>query len=488
MERVRRSLLLGLALSFAVIAAIVLAARVLRQEPLDVGLDAPSIASPRMVKDAAGDVITDAPRSGDVATSARAPSVVDASALGVPSGPGSIDVRVLRAEDHASLEDAFVEISLLGNSAMKASAKTDADGRARFTDLATGSWNVDVSAEERTKDRATARIRDKERNARVEMRLAFERTVAVHLADTSGARLALGSPVIGEKHWHEVAVVVGSACGTPGTAFDAGDAPRSRSTRYEELDGSVCWRVTIEGRDPACVHVVLRDTILAAETLDLLAKEVTLRIPRSAVAAALTETVVRVIDAGTALPVAGARVVLGRASGRWFERTTGEDGRASFDERIDPGSTVTVTAAGFATTTEPWSRTEHGVSFVQLVAGRRIEGVILRADGAPLRNAPLELRALAPNGRDVVRKTLMSLKSTNEGRFVFDGLAAGVYIVGHAASGVRWPMETEGRPAGFERVDCRAGDFTDLVLREIRVPWSERNSGAPSTYRRHQRH
>lgn len=147
---------------------------------------------------------------------------------------------------------------------------------------------------------------------------------------------------------------------------------------------------------------------------------------------------------------------------------------------------MTVSAAGFATTTEPWSRTEGRESLVRLAPGRRIEGVILRADGVPLRNAPIELRALAENGRDVVRTALRSLKSSNEGRYVFDGLAVGVYVVGHAASGVRWPVEADGRPAGFERVDCRDGDVTDLVLREIRVPWSERNSGGPSTYRREQ--
>lgn len=155
MRAMGRSLLVGLALAVIAFAAATWFATGPDPEVVGVGVDAPSIASPRSAARSADEILATAPVGA--ADSMRAPSDVRASAS--RTGPGTLDVQVVRDEDGAPLEGVLVNAQWLGEEDSRRTATTDAEGRVRFAGLAVGTWTLSAGAAGRKTDWRNERLR-----------------------------------------------------------------------------------------------------------------------------------------------------------------------------------------------------------------------------------------------------------------------------------------------------------------------------------------
>lgn len=469
----RRALIVAVAASALVVVALL---AFLREPSADATDPSPERAAELALRDVGDLVETDAPTGG--ADDAR---VVDAGAAResderraeeeklahfVENARVAVDVLVVCDEDGRPLAGADVHCSA-GEFDPSEAVKSDADGRVRFEKPVHDVYVIEARADGCMPARTAVRLAPGARSCEAVVRLAFRRDVLVRVVDPSGRELVRGAHGFDEKSVHEIGIAVARACTRPGGRFPGVDGPPHRARRDDAKD-ACAWRLEIHGREAVSVHALIGDVVLACEDIDAWREELVLRIDAAALRGASDAVLVRVVDEG-ANAVVGARVVFRRVGGEVVERVTDRDGRARVDALLAGQVVVEVDAAGYGRWKETLRRPIDVEVLVALQAGRRIAGVALDQDGAPLPRARVLLYSAEEAGSSKVPPLLARTDSALDGTFEFSERRPGRYAVAIDAGGTfgRLPRVEEWGPS-VASADVRHGDALGLVLRGAR--------------------
>jgi hypothetical protein len=253
----------------------------------------------------------------------------------------------------------------------------------------------------------------------------------------------------------QLGVACTRTCGRLGQTYDAADAPTFRTRSGATELGPYSWRLEIRGGGAGCVQAVLGDVVVGATPLDASAKQVFVHVDHAALVAAMTPVVVRVIDAATGVPVAGALVELPGSQRKGTELRTGADGRVRIPLVITGTLVVVVHASGFALGRTDVTRPILPEYVVRLGVGRRVTGRVLDPAGTPLAHATVGVWDEAPENRS-------ALACGADGTFVLDDLPAREFEL---YSRVRpYPGRQESSIVRVA-VDCRTADALDVEIR-----------------------
>lgn len=386
---------------------------------------------------------------------------------------GSASFRVVRAEDGAPIAGLRVELKH-GETFFAApgqSQRTDAEGLARFERLEPGAWEATAIADGRSPGIATVVVPPGAASELVEIRLHLPREVLVRLVDAHGADIDPADYGLDATKEVGIAIALGATCGSVGSAFEAGGVPSYRTRWLRSRATPLRWTLELKGAGACCVHAVLGPTVIAAAPLDDWAREVALVVDRDVWLAAYTPVVVRVVGAADGLPIAGAHVTFGCAVARSVRCETDAEGRARAEKLLCGEIDLTVGAPGHALAKSTLTRPVQGEHVVRLQIARRIAGVLLDQDGAPLGRGIVGVYASVMEGPN---DALYSARTEADGSFEAVGLAQTLYVLRMQPWGVTsWP-----RPGlEFTTVDCTDGDVAGAVVRGSRhVP----DTGGPA--------
>lgn len=471
-----RALLLWLALSVVVLAAVLFIVRDASRGDVGLDLDAGHANSQASTFELAGAATT----GGEQRAVERAhpPSPADVASL-FPRDTmiwrepkrfqsGVIEVRVVHDEDGTPFDGVRVSLTpALLDAVRPAKGTTDAQGVAVFEGLTDTYWDVLAEAEGCVAMRGGAPIQPEHPNASVEVRLAMQRDVLVRLVDAAGRDLSAADIGLAAEDAGNLALVLGASCSIPGERYVLTGAPAHRSRSASSAAAPFRWQLEIRGRGTACVHVLLGDVVLAAEPLDPRASEALVRIDPAVIRGAVTPIGVRVVTTRGEVPVEGARVRFEGPRRKVVDRLTDKEGRASFDGLVVGSLTLRVAAEGFAPASVSVQRPVEGEVLVRLEVARSIAGVVLDQDGRPMARAVVGI--YRPNPAGVSRTVAPSELAITEldGTFRFVNVHGGEYVVGvggQSADGRRVLPERDARAIDAAYAECSEGDVLGLVL------------------------
>jgi len=401
-----------------------------------------------------------------------APSELERKLTRFVDAPGdcTIEARIVHDEDGRPFAGANVQLMLTNEEGFGEPLTTGADGIARFEHVRAGAWLVRADAPGCALARGGGHVSRAQPEASLELRLSTLREVSVRLVAASGRDLTRGSETVDVALASEIAIVVGATCARPGERFDASDAPPSRARSTRSKSAPYTWQLELRGRDAVCVHALIGDVVLAASVVDPWSDEVRLRVDDSAWRSALTPVVVRVVTGAADVPVVGARVSCASALGSFVETHADERGVARILDFAAGEFVLTVDAPDYAAVRRSLRRPLDADILVRLGTGRRVEGVLLAQDDAPMPRRKLALYAAEEAGSSRAARVLHVVETGLDGRFVFADLDPGQYAVStHSGTGYARLPRTSDWPTSLVHADCRERDAHGLVVRGFAV-------------------
>ncbi|GEM_PF-6003656 len=361
---------------------------------------------------------------------------------------GVIEVRVVSDDDGRPL--AGVQVALAYETPEVQTAGSG--GTVVFTNVVEGPASLSAILAGRARAAGEAWITRESPHASVELRLAVEREVVVHLRDPRGLAFDPTAWQVDRAAPNRIGIRLDSRCGRMGSTFDAVDVLRYGARSAEQDLGPFTWRVRIQRTADVCVHALMDDVIIGVERLDPAATELEVRLDPSTIEAVLAPVLVRVLAAGSDAPIAGAQIEFQGGAGHSGLRR-GLDGRARVLTASAPSRELVVTARGYTTARLSLSRPYPPESVVRLPVGRHIAGRVLDQNGAPLALARLELRGTA----ELDETPPKFMTSSKSGDFQFRDVAAREYRILATFSGNRVEVNA----------DCRERDVLGL---ELKIP------------------
>lgn len=474
----RRPYALVLAVALAVFAAALFLVRepVVRPvEPEASAVDSPARAAIELVDAPSG--VARAGESPEVgaraapfvfAASDRDPSIRGAQGDVRPPdfAAGVIEARVVDDASGRPFVGARVRI---GGEQDQRESVTDAEGIARFAEVARGIYAVSAEADRYVPARDEAFVAEARPLAVVELRLAELREVLVRLVDASGRDLALADLGFAKKDVGVVGPVLGGRCCVPGDRFVQHDPPMHRALGGESSEHPFRWRFEVRGRAPACVHVLIGDVVLASQALDPRAAEALIRLDRESIERALPPIAVRVVDDRHGEGVAGARVEFACSTRPPIEVVADDEGRARIDGFVAGEVRIRVRAEGRAVESVAARRPIDAEIVVRVRAARAIEGIVLDGDDVPIADVPVSVYTVDRSGTRSIARSAGTAVTGPGGGFRFEGLRAERYVVRANSARESWTdVDVVALPFDAEAVDCRAADAGNVRLRGVR--------------------
>ncbi|MCY2960790.1 MAG: carboxypeptidase-like regulatory domain-containing protein [Planctomycetota bacterium] len=422
----KRSVRPWLAMSLLVLGGAVLWMRADRPaQPEEIAPD----ATPAHARSASHD-LTAAP----AAKSARTPSD-DAGRL-EPSATAAkpadfttvdLEVRVVRDEDGSPIAGAAV---WTGNGAQEEpddAQRSGPDGVTRWQLSGTRTWNVHARAPGRTPAREQGRYTAGSPAQAVVLRLVAQREVRVRLVDTRGVELTPESLGFDVGAAQAVTIAASGACGDAGGTFDARGGPKHRATPESWRGGRFAWRVEISGTEPACLHALVGDLILASQHVEVATTDVALVVDPALFARASSPFVVRVVTESDGRWIANARVTVKTAQGSGIELVTDAEGRARFERVLAGEFDVCALANGYARLEQRVRRPLQEEIVLRLPPGRKVEGRVVGPHGASV--AKKKIAAYSARSLGGLTRPIATAESDLEGRFEFVGITTDAIVV-----------------------------------------------------------
>ncbi len=321
---------------------------------------------------------------------------VSPSTAQTPAPPGdhaeqnSLEVVVLRAEDDAPLAGAQVWFEPRGSSDRPAEHVTDATGKTRWTNLGpvdrpVGAFECAVGATALGRVTVTERVYvpDTGSGPPLVLRLEAQRNIVVHLVNAAGDDVKPEDLGLDAQAGQSITVVLSGACGAPGEKLDTRGAPAQR-VRPMSWDGHrFGWRVDVRGVEPACVHVVVGDTILAARPLDADATDVPMQIDPTVLASASPPFDVRTVAAEDGRPLANISVLVRTPAGFEVTRTTDATGRVHVGGMLSGEFLIQAESPAFSRTQIRVRQPLPKEVELRLTKGRTVSGFVVDENDQP---------------------------------------------------------------------------------------------------------
>jgi hypothetical protein len=372
---------------------------------------------------------------------------------------GTLLVRV-RDEAGEPLADARVRVR--GDSALEwSTGTTGADGTLVFEGVRSGNPKVRVEADGFWSQESRARIRLREPDAELEVSLVQRRAVVVTLVDGTGRELRVGEDGIGDDFLNNARFACAPACARFGDLAPKASDPGCDVARL--AGPTLRWRLDLHGRARTCVQLAVGPWILCAQPLAADATEMALRVSLDALRELLAPLEVRVLAEDADTPIANARVGYGSRGNNFLVRRTDADGRVRFAPCFEAACELEVSQPGFVSAHRSRDQLIARDVVVRLGAGRRIEGLLLGEDGAPLPRGTVALHSTDEFGTPTVSEIPRLAKTSREGRFLFEDVAPGMFLVrAHDMGLVEQPVVG---PDAIS-VDCRTTDQRGIVVQK----------------------
>jgi RNA polymerase sigma factor (sigma-70 family) len=299
---------------------------------------------------------------------------------------------------------------------------------------------------------------------RHDFQLRSRNLLPVKLVDASTGELLGDSLATTPAAWLSVVATRGPAARLRGT--NESHRLRSEAGRYEPgphpkaIPGGTSdfsGRLFLTEEPPLWAHVVLRDIVVATQTIDASTKELTFPVDVAALEGLVGSVVVRCVDALTRAPVAGVEVSTHLANRGVRGVHTDEAGTARLESLIPGHQRVSAmgsdwTTCGALVNVRPG---EEQQLELQLLRRARISGCVLGPDGSG-RLASVRFMPLERASDEDWWPEYIAGESDPWGKFDFPALGA-----------TRWHVVVEARDLARGRfeVDLTGGDVADVELR-----------------------
>lgn len=383
------------------------------------------------------------------------------------SGPGTVEVRVVRAEDGSPIADAEVLVAPFGPWDHLPRIRTGRDGTVVQSGLILGQWTARAVAVDRSERVEFVTLTHANSQASVVLKLPYlvrEREVHVRLVDELGQLATSGSPGIGPGIANMLRVAFGPECASPGSAYSG-----NRSAGYADLGRSTAalqWTIPLRSDRPVCVHLLLADRVVGARELLGGQTEVEFLVQDLSLVTGSCE-VILVNDLDDS-PMPGVQLSVDPGSNTTWTLTSDVEGRVRIGRLPLGQATFTASAPGFATARRKVQIPMSAPLVLRLGAPRRLQGVVLDASGAGIENVPITVEPDEDVFQHLGNRYVYGALSGPGGHFEFSTLSHEPYVVsaGRAPiTGESWRITAEGgvrfaRSSCSPTMPCRASAST----------------------------